>query len=108
MAIRKRGPEKGPNTLGEILSKLFTARGWGQRQGRLHLEKAWEEAAGPEIAARTRAGALRRNVLEVLVDSAVLLQELNGFHKRRLLAELRRKLPNTPITDLRFKSGVVG
>ena len=35
--------ESGPETLKEILSRLFTVRGWGRRQGQLHLEKAWAE-----------------------------------------------------------------
>jgi hypothetical protein len=46
-------------------------------------------------------------VLEVVVDNAVLLQELAHFHKRRLLEELRRRLPGTPLTDLRFRAGVL-
>src|SRR5947209_16619436 len=106
MAIRRYRPEPGPENLGEILSRLFTARGWGRRQGRLHLEKAWAEVAGAEFAAQTRVSALRRGVLEVEVGNAILLQELNGFHKRRLLAQLRRRLPDTPLTDLRFRAGV--
>jgi predicted nucleic acid-binding Zn ribbon protein len=100
-------PDKGPEVLGEVLSRLFTARGWGRRQGQLRLESAWAEVAGPH-AAHTRLGALRRGVLEVVVDSAVLLQELAHFHKRRLLQELRRRLPGTPLTDLRFRAGVLG
>jgi predicted nucleic acid-binding Zn ribbon protein len=107
MAIRRDPAGKGPELLGEILSRLFTARGLGQRQGRLHLERAWAEAAGPEHAAHTRVGALRRGALEVVVDNAVLLQELAHFHKRRLLEQLRRRLPGTPLTDLRFRAGVL-
>ena len=107
MPFRRNTPERGPENLGEILARLFTARGWGRRQGRLHLEKAWAEAAGPDFAARTRVAALRRGVLEVVVGNAVLLQELASFHKRRLLEELRRRLPNTPVTDLRFRAGPV-
>jgi predicted nucleic acid-binding Zn ribbon protein len=107
MAIRRDPAGKGPELLGEILSRLFTSRGWGRRQGRLHLERAWAEAAGPEHAAHTRVGALRRGVLEVTVDNAVLLQELAHFHKRRLLEQLRRRLPATPLTDLRFRAGVL-
>lgn len=108
MAIRRENPQRGPENLGEILSRLFTARGWGRRQGRLHLEKAWAEAAGPEIAAQTRVGNLRRGVLEVLVGNAVLLQELSHFHRRRLLEQLRARLPGTPITDLRFRAAALG
>jgi predicted nucleic acid-binding Zn ribbon protein len=98
-------PDPGPQPLKEILSHLFTARGWGRRQGRLHLEKAWAQAAGPEHAAHTRIAGLRRGTLEVEVNNGVLLQELAQFHKRRLLEALRSRLPDTTITDLRFKAG---
>ena len=107
MAIRRDVPERGPERLGEILSRLFAARGWGRRQGRLHLEKAWAQAVGPEVAAHTRPASLHRGVLEVIVDNAVLLQELAHFHKRRLLEQLRRQLPGTPLIDLRFRAGVM-
>ncbi len=98
--------EKGPEPLGEILSRLFTARGWGRRQDRLRLEEAWVAAAGPEIAQHTRVGSLRRGVLEVMVDNAILLQELAHYQKRRLLEQLRGRLPGTPVNDLRFRAGV--
>ena len=100
---------KGPESLGEILSRLFTARGWGRRQDRLRLEEAWAAAvAACGLAAdQTRVAALRRGVLEVVVGSGVLLQELAHYHKRRLLEQLRQRLPGTTVTDLRFRAGVV-
>jgi predicted nucleic acid-binding Zn ribbon protein len=103
---RKRadGPT-GPEALGEILSRVFTARGWGRKQDRLRLEQAWAAAVGPEHAPHTRLGALRRGVLEVEVTSAVLMQELAHFHKRRLLERLREQLPGTTLSDLRFRAG---
>ena len=107
MAKQRAPAERGPEPIGEIVSRLFAARGWGRRQDRLHLERAWAEAAGPEYAAQTRVAGLRRNVLEVVVGNAVLLQELAHFHKRRLLEALRGKLPGTPLTDLRFRAGVI-
>ena len=97
--------EKGPELLGEILSRLFTARGWGRRQDRIRLEKAWEEVVGPSTAAHTRIGNLRRGVLEIVVDNAVLMQELAHFQKRRLLQGLHRCLAGVSITDLRFRAG---
>ena len=60
---------KGPEKIGEILSRLFAARGWGRKQDRLRLEHAWAEAAGAEYAPRSRVSGLRRNVLEVEVKS---------------------------------------
>ena len=107
MALRRDPDSRGPEALGDILGRLFTARGWGRRQGRLHLEKVWAEAAGPDVAAHTRPGNLRRGVLEVIVDNAALLQELAHYHKRRLLEQLRGRLSGTPLTDLRFRAGVL-
>jgi predicted nucleic acid-binding Zn ribbon protein len=101
---RSDGP-KGPEPLGEILSRVFTARGWGRKQDRLRLEQAWAAAVGPEHVAQTRLGSLRRGVLEVEVMSAVLMQELAHFHKRRLLQALREALPGTTLSDLRFRAG---
>lgn len=98
---------RGPESVGEILSRLFAARGWGRRQAQLRLEQAWEEAAGPEYASQTRVAGLRRGVLEVQVGNAVVMQELAHFQKRRLLEKLRQRLPGTTLTDLRFRAGAI-
>jgi predicted nucleic acid-binding Zn ribbon protein len=107
MLPSRRTQVKGPELLGEVLSRLFTARGWGRKQDRLRLEQAWAEAVGADRAKETRVAGLRRGVLEIDVGSAVLLQELAHFHKRKLLEHLRTKLPHVIVTDLRFRAGVV-
>jgi predicted nucleic acid-binding Zn ribbon protein len=98
-------PQPGPEPLKEILSRVFTLRGWGRRSARLHLERAWESAVGVKDAEQTRVLGLKRGVLEVEVNSAVLLQELAQYQKRRLLEALRARLNDTTIADLRFKAG---
>lgn len=105
MKRKPREAQAGPELLGDILSRLFTARGWGRRQGQLHLERVWAEVIGPDTATHTRVVNLRRGVLEILVDNAVLLQELVHFQKRRLLEQLRSRLSGTTLNDLRFRSG---
>ncbi len=97
---------KGPERIGEILSRLFAARGWGRQQERQRLERAWAEAVGVEHATATRVVALRRHVLEIEVKSSILLQELTQFHKRRLLEALRKALTGVTIADLRFRAGI--
>lgn len=97
--------KEGPELLGEVLSRLFAARGWGRRQDRLRLEQTWEEVSGPDVARHTRIGKLQRQVLEILVDNSVLLQELAHFRKRTLLEQLRRRLPGLTLNDLRFRAG---
>src|SRR5207302_1742614 len=105
MAIHRDAAGRGPENLGEILARLFTARGWGRRQGRLHLERAWSEAVGADYAPHTRVLGLKRGIFEIEANSAVLVQELMHYHKRRLLEALRAKLPGQTIKELRFKVG---
>jgi predicted nucleic acid-binding Zn ribbon protein len=105
MAFRIYKPDPEPEPIKEILARLFTARGWGRRQGRLHLEKAWALAVGPEFEHHTRVLGLRRGIFEIEVDSAVLVQELMHYHKRRLLQVLQEKLPGQTVKELRFKVG---
>ena len=55
---------------------------------------------------RTRVSALRRGVLEVEVRNGVLMQELAQFQKRKILTSIRKILPTTTITDVKFRVGV--
>jgi predicted nucleic acid-binding Zn ribbon protein len=100
--------DKGPERVGDIVGRLMIARGWGRRRERARLEQAWAEAIGEPGVRQTRVGGLHRGVLEVVVGNAVLMQELAHFQKRRLLEQLRLRLPGTTLTDLRFRAGVIG
>jgi predicted nucleic acid-binding Zn ribbon protein len=106
-AGRTQRPVQGPELVSEVLARLFTARGWGRRQDRLRLEQVWAEAIGPEKEAQTRVAGLRRGVLEIEVGNAVLLQELTHFLKRKLLEQVRLRLPGVTVMDLRFRAGVI-
>ncbi len=95
----------GPEPIKEIIARLFISRGWGRRQGNLQLEQAWEESIGPDHAQKTRIVGFRRGILEVEVANSILLQELVHFHKRKLLEQLRQRLPGKQLKDLRFRTG---
>ena len=82
--------------------------------GRDRMRSGIEVASrqGPSLARKERVNpgrvaGLRRGVLEVTVGNAVLLQELAHYQKRRLLEQLRNRLPGTTLTDLRFRAGVI-
>ena len=105
MPPKSTDDRKGPEAIGEVVSRLFAARGWGRQQDRLRLERAWEAAAGAQYAPHTRVGGFKRKVLEVDVKGAVMLQELTQFHKKRILEHLRKALTGLPIADIRFRAG---
>ena len=96
---------KGPEKVGDVLGRLFTSRGWGRKNDRARLESAWADAAGAELGKATRLLGLKRGVLEVEVKGAVLMSELAQYHKRGLLAKLRKALPGVTLTDIKFRAG---
>ncbi|QVL30423.1 DUF721 domain-containing protein [Telmatocola sphagniphila] len=102
----KKPEPSGPEPLGDILARLFAARGFGRKQDRLRLERAFEASIDEEYKAHARPLNIRRGVLEIEVRSAVLMQELAQFHKRKLLESLRKNLQGITLNDLRFKAGV--
>jgi predicted nucleic acid-binding Zn ribbon protein len=95
-----------PRQIGDVLAQLIARRGYARQQSTAALESAWQEAAGGEFAAVTRAGLLRRGTLEVLVSNNLLAQEL-GFQKDELIARLQQLSPEAKINKLRFRVGSV-
>jgi predicted nucleic acid-binding Zn ribbon protein len=98
--------DQQPQRLGEVLSQLFTSRGWGRQQERLQVEEAWREAAG-EAAARSQVLAWRKGVLEIQLQDAVLMHELAQFQKSRLVAALNTLLGPGRVKELRFRLGSI-
>ena len=96
---------RGPEKITDILGRLFTSRGWGRKNDRLRVEAAWADAAGEALLKDTRVLGMKRGVLEVEVKNAVLMSELTQFHKRGLLATLRKSLPGVTLTDIKFRAG---
>jgi predicted nucleic acid-binding Zn ribbon protein len=92
--------------MGDVLNVLLARRGYAQVQAAAACARAWEAAAGAEFARRTRAGQVRRGVLEVMVSSSTVLQELS-FRKKELIRRLGELAPAHQIRDLRFRVGEV-
>jgi hypothetical protein len=93
----------GPKKIGDLLPGLLADYGLPSVTAREELELAWTAAAGDLVASRTKVGALRRGVLEIFVSDPILLQELEGFEKQRLLADLKERLYHNRIDGLRFR-----
>src|SRR5262245_2523909 len=96
---------EGPESIAEILARLFTQRGWGRQQEQRRWADAWRTVAGAELSGKTQPLALKRGVFEVAVADSVLLQELANFEKRRLLSGLQAALGSEKISDIRFRLG---
>lgn len=97
------GP-RGPQRMDQVVASLLARKGYAQLQDGLEVNAAWEQAVGQPHGSASRAGGVRRGVLEVIVASSIVLQELT-FRKKKLVALLAQALPEHRITDLRFRVG---
>jgi len=93
-----------PRHISDVLTEFMVRYGYTRQQWAGALEEAWRKVAGPAFTSNTRIGRLRGGVLEILVGSSPVLQELT-FQKTELLHRLRQFLPDQPIHDLRFRLG---
>jgi predicted nucleic acid-binding Zn ribbon protein len=92
-----------PHRLGDVLSHLFTLRGYTRTQTGRQLAEIWASLAGETIAARTRVQGIKATVLQIGVHNSAMLQELEGFHKWSLLEQFQQQHADLGITDIRFR-----
>lgn len=97
------GRRGGPQKLGHVIAEVIAKRGYGQVQKARAEQDAWSRVAPAAFAASTRVGKRRRGVLEILVASNALLQELL-FQKQTLLAALQAAWPDGDVRDLKFRA----
>jgi predicted nucleic acid-binding Zn ribbon protein len=92
--------------MADVLAELLTRRGYARVQATANYADAWREAAGEMLARYTRAGTVRRGVLEVVVANSTLVQEIT-FQKQAILARLAGLVPDEPINNLRLRVGPI-
>ena len=95
-----------PKAIGDLVSELLARRGYAREISGARCGAAWQAAAGKLLARYSRAGQIRRGVLEVIVGNSTVLQELT-FQKLQLVARLQELLPDESVSDLRFRVGPV-
>jgi len=95
-----------PQHIGDVLSQLLARRGYARERSAGACAEAWRAAVGDRLASCTKATIIRRGVLEVLVSSSTLVQEMN-FQRSHLIGRLAELLPDENIRDLKFRVGPV-
>lgn len=94
---------RGPQSLAKAISEVIALRGLAHEGSFARVAAAWREIAGEAIASGTRATAVNRGVLQVLVNSAPLLSELASFHKAVFVKAFKERYADLKIRDIKFK-----
>ena len=95
-----------PKPIGSVPSELLDRKGYAREQSGGLCAQAWRDAAGETLAPYTRAGGVRRGVLEIIVSNSTLMQELS-FQRAALVQKLAATVPDEKIKDLRFRVGCI-
>lgn len=96
----------GPKAIGNVVSGLMARFGYDREQSASQLEAAWHEVVPETLRSGSRAGLVRRGVLEVVVTHSALAHEM-GFHKRELVTRLQQLVPGEGINDIRCRVGTL-
>ncbi len=95
-----------PKPIGNILAELLAKRGYARVQAENQFAEAWRSAAGEPLARLTRAGQVKRGVLEIWCGNSALVQEM-AFQKQSLIKKLTELVPAAKIKDLKVRVGTV-
>jgi predicted nucleic acid-binding Zn ribbon protein len=88
--------------MADALSSLLARKGYARVLSTSALDTAWQQAVGPRLAGHARPGAVTRGVLEVLVRSSAVVQELT-FAKSKIMKKLAELCPQEKIRDVKFR-----
>lgn len=92
-------PEK--DSLGAALNTFLRSSGLSAIVKYPQLAKAWERAAGPDVASRARFLGFRNGVMDIAVDSSALMTEIE-FKRQDMLRSLQQEVKNPFIAKLSF------
>jgi predicted nucleic acid-binding Zn ribbon protein len=95
-----------PKRIGSIVADLIARRGYARVIAATTCAEAWATAAGPQLVKFSRAGEIKRGVLEVLVANSTMMQEMT-FQKTMLVKKLGELMPDEKIRDVKFRVGPI-
>ncbi len=78
----------GITSIARELQDLLQRQGLDEKLRDYRIWRIWDETVGPQIAARARPARIREGVLEVRVDRATWMQQLQLL-KPKILSKLR-------------------
>ena len=90
-------------SIGEILREFFAQNPEiGRRLDEVRIVHTWREMLGPGVAQATREAYVRGATLHVVLDSAVLRNELMMW-RDRLVRTLNERVGTDVIREIRFR-----
>lgn len=94
--------KREPQALSDLVPRVLRELGLGSTSDAVRLARAWDEAAGPELAPHCRPQGARRGVVFATVPDSAWMQRIQ-LEKPRILARLRAELGMEIARELRVR-----
>ena len=91
--------------LGAAIKRYLARSGLGSQLRYQDIYRVWDRLVAPH-ADRTRIAGVRNGTLEVEVDSAPLMQELE-FRRHEYVAALQAEVPEPFVERIHFRQGII-
>ena len=88
--------------LSSILKDHLAGLAKGQFRSLWEVERHWKDIVGQMVAQNSRVLTLKNGVLHVGVSHSTWLHEL-GFMKTAILEQLKTKLPESGVTEIKWR-----
>ena len=106
MAKTTKLSEQNPHPAGSVLKGLLEQAGFERQIRRFSVFEDWPELVGTKLAEHSQPWKIRGDVLEVRVDHAIWMQQLQ-LRKAEILREINARLGTDSIRDLFWRFGMV-
>jgi len=99
------GTETTSRQIGDVLPGLMSKMNRVSRDQPHLILNAWPEVIGQRLASMTKADSFTDGVLFVKVANSTLHSLLSQHDKKKILANLRKRFPNSSIRNIMFRIG---
>lgn len=106
MNRHRRPPMRKAATAGALLGQFLEQSGLAVKLHAYEALLVWDEVVGPQITVHTQPTKIRDGILEVRVDQAVWMQQLQ-LMKPKILTRLNERLGGEVIKDIFWRRGKV-
>lgn len=102
----KRARMKYPAPIADLIASVFAGKPVQKRLHELKIWQVWEEAVGPQIAAKAKPAGIRDGILVVKVASSPWMQQLS-LMKPEIMGQLNSMAGEQLVKEILFKAGAV-
>lgn len=99
--------KKGVMKIGQLLKGVLPKRGISDRTLQ-KLKDAWRQVVGEEVFKVTKVLVLKGRVLQIAVESAVMIHYLTSFERNAIIARINDIVGEKSVEDIKFRVGIQG